>query len=67
MTVAALVALALLTVLNYVCLILGEPLVKRLGRNGMDAFNKVLGFLVLGLGINLVVSGVGGLIKMGAL
>ena len=66
MTVAALVALALLTVLNYVCLILGEPLVKRLGRNGMDAFNKVLGFLVLGLGINLVVSGVGGLIKMGA-
>ena len=67
MTVVALVALALLTVLNYVCLILGEPLVKRLGRNGMDAFNKVLGFLVLGLGINLVVSGVGGLIKMGAL
>ena len=67
MTVAALVALALLTVLNYVCLILGEPLVKRLGRNGLDAFNTVLGFLVLGLGINLVVSGVGGLIKMGAL
>ena len=51
-------ALALLTILNYVCLLLGEPMVKKLGRNGMDAFNKVLGFLVLGLGVNLIVSGI---------
>jgi multiple antibiotic resistance protein len=58
-----LTALALLTILNYVCLILGEPMVKKLGRNGMDAFNKVLGFLVLGIGVNLVVSGVTELIK----
>lgn len=56
-------ALALLTILNYVCLLLGEPIVKKLGRNGMDAFNKVLGFLVLGLGVNLVVSGIHDLIK----
>lgn len=62
-TLGNLAALALLTILNYVCLLLGEPLVKRLGRNGMDAFNKVLGFLVLGLGVNLVVSGVTTLIK----
>ena len=55
-------ALALLTILNYICLLLGEPLVKKLGRNGMDAFNKVLGFLVLGLGVNLVVSGIRDLI-----
>jgi multiple antibiotic resistance protein len=55
--VANLLAVALLTLLNYACLLLGEPLVKRLGRNGMDAFNKVLGFLVLGLGVNLMVSG----------
>jgi len=60
---ADLLALALLTILNYVCLILGEPMVKRLGRNGMDAFNKVLGFLVLGLGVNLVASGIHDLIK----
>jgi multiple antibiotic resistance protein len=58
-----LIALALLTILNYVCLILGEPMVKKLGRNGMDAFNKVLGFLVLGIGVNLVVSGIQALIK----
>ncbi len=58
-----LLALALLTILNYVCLLLGEPLVKKMGRNGMDAFNKILGFLVLGIGINLVVSGIGQLIK----
>jgi multiple antibiotic resistance protein len=61
--VGNMIALALLTILNYICLILGEPLVKKLGRNGMDAFNKVLGFLVLGLGVNLVVSGIRDLVK----
>jgi multiple antibiotic resistance protein len=58
-----LIALAILTILNYVCLILGEPMVRKLGRNGMDAFNKVLGFLVLGIGVNLVVSGIQALVK----
>jgi len=62
-TAANLIALALLTILNYVCLILGEPMVRKLGRNGMDAFNTVLGFLVLGLGVNLVASGIHDLIK----
>jgi multiple antibiotic resistance protein len=57
-TLANVAALALLTILNYVCLLLGEPMVKKLGRNGMDAFNKVLGFLVLGLGVNLIYAGV---------
>jgi multiple antibiotic resistance protein len=61
------IALALLTILNYVCLLLGEPMVKSLGRNGMDAFNKILGFLVLGIGVNLVVSGIDALIKSAAL
>ena len=65
-TTGALIALALLTILNYVCLILGEPMVKKLGQNGMDAFNKVLGFLVLGIGTNLVVSGIHDLIKSGS-
>ena len=66
-TVGNVTALALLTILNYVCLILGEPIVKKLGQNGMDAFNKVLGFLVLGIGTNLVVSGIHDLIKSMAL
>jgi multiple antibiotic resistance protein len=43
-------------------LILGEPMVKKLGKNGMDAFNKVLGFLVLGIGTSLVVSGIQALV-----
>jgi multiple antibiotic resistance protein len=62
-----LIALALLTLLNYVCLLLGEPLVKKLGCNGMDAFNKIMGFLVLGIGVNLVASGVHDLIKSAGL
>jgi len=61
-TVGSVLALALLTILNYVCLILGEPMVKKLGKNGMDAFNKVLGFLVLGIGTSLVVSGIQALV-----
>jgi multiple antibiotic resistance protein len=65
-TAGSLGALALLTILNYVCLILGEPMVKKLGKNGMDAFNKVLGFLVLGIGTSLVVSGIHDLIKSSA-
>ena len=60
-------ALALLTILNYVCLLLGEPMVKKLGRNGMDAFNKILGFLVLGIGVHLVVQGVVALIQSATL
>ncbi len=66
-TMGNVAALALLTILNYVCLLLGEPLIKKMGRNGMDAFNKILGFLVLGIGLNLIVSGIQALIKsMGA-
>jgi multiple antibiotic resistance protein len=57
-TLGDLGALAVLTILNYVCLLLGAPLVKRMGCNGMNAFNKVLGFLVLGIGLSLIVSGV---------
>ena len=60
-------ALAVLTVLNYACLLLGEPIVKKMGCNGMDAFNKVLGFLVLGIGLSLIVSGVQELIRGGVL
>jgi len=66
-TLGNILALALLTILNYVCLLLGEPLVKKLGHNGMDAFNKVLGFLVVGIGISLIVSGLHDLIQSGAL
>lgn len=58
-------ALAVLTILNYVCLLLGEPIVKKMGHNGMDAFNKVLGFLVLGIGLSLIVSGAQALINAG--
>jgi len=57
--------LAVLTILNYVCLLLGEPIVKKMGCNGMNAFNKVLGFLVLGIGLSLVVSGAQELVKAG--
>jgi multiple antibiotic resistance protein len=63
-TLGNLLALFLLTLLNYICLILGEPIVRKLGRNGMDAFNKVLGFLVLGIGVNLVASGTLTLLKI---
>jgi hypothetical protein len=36
-------ALAVLAILNYACLLLREPIVKKMGRNGMDAFRQVPG------------------------
>jgi multiple antibiotic resistance protein len=62
-TLGNLAALALLTILNYVCLILGEPVVRKLGVNGMNALNKILGFIVLGIGVSLIWAGIHDLIK----
>ena len=53
----------MLTLFKYLCLLLGEPLIKKLGTNGMNAFNKVLGFLVLAIGLNLMVVGLQALMK----
>ncbi len=42
----------------YLCLALGEPLVKLLGKSGLKAFNQVLGFFILAIAIQLLADGV---------
>lgn len=44
--------------LLYVCLILGESLLSMLGRNGLGALNRVLGFFILAIAVQLIADGV---------
>jgi multiple antibiotic resistance protein len=41
----------------YFCLTLGEPLIKALGRNGIDTLTRILGFFILAIAIQLMVDG----------
>jgi len=41
--------MGLLGVILYLCLALGEPVVKILGKSGLAAFNQVLGFFILAI------------------
>ncbi|MBC8120203.1 MAG: MarC family protein, partial [Gemmatimonadaceae bacterium] len=49
--------------LIYVSLTLGEPLIKRLGKTGMGALNRVLGFLILAIAVQFVADGSIALLK----
>jgi len=44
--------------LAYLTLRLAEPLVRAIGRNGMNAVTKMMGFLLLCIGIQFIVNGV---------
>jgi len=52
------VGIALLGVILYLCLVLGEPLIKALGQNGMGALNRVMGFFILAIAVQLIAKGV---------
>jgi len=51
------VGIALLGVILYLCLVLGEPLIKALGQNGMGALNRVMGFFILAIAVQLIAKG----------
>jgi multiple antibiotic resistance protein len=44
--------------LLYMCLMLGESLLSRLGRNGLGALNRILGFFILAIAVQLIADGV---------
>jgi multiple antibiotic resistance protein len=44
--------------LLFACLILGESLLSILGRNGLGALNRVLGFFILAIAVQLIADGV---------
>jgi multiple antibiotic resistance protein len=53
-----LVGIVLFGGLLYVCLVLGESLLSMLGRNGLGALNRVLGFFILAIAVQLIADGV---------
>lgn len=53
-----LIGIGLFGGLLYVCLVLGESLLSILGRNGLGALNRVLGFFILAIAVQLIADGV---------
>lgn len=47
----------------YLFLVLGEPLIRAMGRNGIGAMNRVLGFFILGIAVQLIAEGTLAFIK----
>jgi len=61
-----LLGIGLLGVIVYLFLRLGEPLIRRLGKTGMGALNRILGFLILAIAIQLISNGTLELLKNAA-
>jgi multiple antibiotic resistance protein len=64
--VGCFVGIALLGMTLYLCLVLGEPLNKALGKNGIGAFNRVLGFFILAIAVQFIADGTLALIQKSA-
>jgi multiple antibiotic resistance protein len=50
----------------YLCLALGEPLIRIMGKNGIGAMNRILGFLILGIAVELIANGTISFIRQAA-
>lgn len=59
----ALLGILGLGVLLYLCLTLGGPLVRLMGKGGLKVFTQILGFLILAISIQLISEGVFSLIS----
>ena len=59
----ALIGILGLGVLLYLCLTLGAPIVRRMGKSGLRAFTQVLGFLILAISIQLTSEGIFSLVS----
>jgi multiple antibiotic resistance protein len=65
--VAIILGIVVVAVITYVALQLSERVVRVIGANGMNALSKVMGFIILCIGIQFVVNGVVGIITEPAL
>jgi multiple antibiotic resistance protein len=52
------IGIAVVAVTVFLCLCLGGPLVRRLGPTGIGALNRIFGFLILAIAVQLVWDGV---------
>ncbi|MBL9201652.1 MAG: MarC family NAAT transporter [Opitutaceae bacterium] len=60
--VAIILGILVVALISYVTLALSESVVRVIGANGMNALSKVMGFLILCIGIQFVVNGVLGIV-----
>ncbi len=60
--IAIIFGILIVAVISYVTLALSERVVHVIGLNGMNALSKVMGFLILCIGIQFVVNGVRGVV-----
>ena len=61
-----LLGIGLLGGIVYLFLRLGEPMIEKLGETGMGALNRILGFLILAIAIQLISNGILELLKNAA-
>jgi multiple antibiotic resistance protein len=59
---AIILGILIVAVISYAVLRLSERITQVIGANGMNALSKVMGFLILCIGIQFVVNGVLGII-----
>lgn len=52
-----LLGVVLFGLMLYLFLLLGEPLIQAMGKNGIGAVNRVLGFFILGIAVQLIADG----------
>lgn len=45
-------------IIVYALLVSGKPLIDRLGKNGVGALNRILGFLILSIAVEMIASGI---------
>jgi multiple antibiotic resistance protein len=60
------VGIVLFGMVLYLCLTLGEPLIRVMGKNGIGAMNRILGFFILGIAVELIANGTIALIRQAA-
>lgn len=60
------IGIVLLGGLIYLFLVSGEPLIEKFGATGIGALNRILGFLILAIAVQLIANGVFDLLKTAA-
>ena len=61
--VAIIMGILVVAIITYSALSLSDRVVRVIGVNGMNAMSKVMGFLILCIGIQFVVNGVLGIVQ----
>jgi len=57
------IGILLLGLVTYLFLLLSIPLMKRLGKNGINVLTRMMGFFILAIAVNLVYGGIMDLVK----